>query len=302
MMVFIGDTKQSAPNLTDASSPAKRKFYDGLVRFPCSYRRICQIIHSTELFLITLALCTKLSASLMCPLQCRSVTNAMKYRSIHNIDGGRIARHTCDSKRHRHRCWHISLNAHKSTEQPDEDDDDEKYIEDDIDSDEYLEHLISDAMNEEEKRISIPSRQTNTVVSANAASSTKDSTLEETKRMMEQQQQQIDLLMKLVQAQQQTTDTTKQGISTKKTQNTVNVTPLRVMIFIDGTWLYYSLHARKEERCTVTRKFGKGWQANYKVDWLALPRLICNEIDKQRGGQVSCFSIVHVFMIPLHVL
>lgn len=150
---------------------------------------------------------------------------------------------------------------------------------DNVGSDQYYQSIISNAM-EEEKLKSLPKR-------SNADTTTninQDTTLEETKRMMEQQQQQINMLMKLVQNQQQQPG---KSAFTQKQRKSINVAPLRVMFFIDGTWLYYSLHARKGERCAATQKFGKGWQANYKVDWMALPRLICNEIEKQRGSQVS---------------
>jgi hypothetical protein len=175
-----------------------------------------------------------------------------------------------------------------------EEDDESIDYEDDTDTNQYLEHLISDAMKEEglSKRSNLQTKQ---VQPSTAIISDKDATFEETKRMMEQQQQQIDLLMKLVQNQQQQQPASSGSIAPQSSvvvnqERTFNVTPLKVMFFIDGTWLYYSLHARKEDRCTVSRQFGKGWQANYKVDWQALPRLICDEIEKQRGGKVSNFT------------
>lgn len=139
--------------------------------------------------------------------------------------------------------------------------------EDDLDSDAYLEHLISNAMKEgisTKQRKAPPDKSTN---------SDNVSSLEDTKRMMEQQQQQIDLLMKMVQSQQpKSSSGNHQNImqdkpAITKQKKALNVTPLKIMFFIDGTWLYYSMHARKDDRCTVTRKFGKGWQASYKVDW-----------------------------------
>lgn len=140
--------------------------------------------------------------------------------------------------------------------------------EDDLDSDAYLEHLISNAMKEEistKQRKAPPDKSTN---------SDNVSSLEDTKRMMEQQQQQIDLLMKMVQSQQQPKSSSgnhknimQEKPAVTKQKKALNVTPLKIMFFIDGTWLYYSMHARKDDRCTVTRKFGKGWQASYKVDW-----------------------------------
>ena len=49
--------------------------------------------------------------------------------------------------------------------------------------------------------------------------------------------------------------------------------PVRTMVFIDGTWLYYSLHGRREH-CPVTRRFGAGWTYSHHVDYNRLPQLI----------------------------
>ena len=68
---------------------------------------------------------------------------------------------------------------------------------------------------------------------------------------------------------------------------TTIVTPLKAMLFIDGTWLYYSLHHRREDDCPIIRKFGKGWQHKYKFDWAALPRIICEQMQMQQTNQVS---------------
>ena len=58
--------------------------------------------------------------------------------------------------------------------------------------------------------------------------------------------------------------------------------PLKVMLFIDGTWLYYSLYRRKEDRDPIVKKFGRGWQHRYKFDWNALPRIICEQLVDQQ--------------------
>lgn len=66
--------------------------------------------------------------------------------------------------------------------------------------------------------------------------------------------------------------------SPQQIQTNVNMIPLapfKVMLFIDGTWLYYSLHRRREQEDPIVQKFGRGWQYRYKFDWAALPRIIC---------------------------
>ena len=90
---------------------------------------------------------------------------------------------------------------------------------------------------------------------------------------------------------------TKQSINISQQQLSPNsdnvsttttiVTPLKAMLFIDGTWLYYSLHHRREDDCPIIRKFGKGWQHKYKFDWAALPRIICEQMQMQQTNQVS---------------
>jgi hypothetical protein len=65
------------------------------------------------------------------------------------------------------------------------------------------------------------------------------------------------------------------------------VAPLKAMLFIDGTWLYYSLYRRKEEMDPIVKKFGKGWPFRYRFDWNALPRIICEQIVGQQKTLVS---------------
>lgn len=65
------------------------------------------------------------------------------------------------------------------------------------------------------------------------------------------------------------------------------VAPLKAMLFIDGTWLYYSLYRRKEEMDPIVKKFGKGWPYRYRFDWNALPRIVCEQIVSQQRDLVS---------------
>jgi len=62
------------------------------------------------------------------------------------------------------------------------------------------------------------------------------------------------------------------------------LTPLKAMLFIDGTWLYYSLYRRKEQEDPILKKFGRGWQHRYRFDWSALPRIICEQIAGQESN------------------
>lgn len=147
---------------------------------------------------------------------------------------------------------------------------------DDASSSEYLDKMIAQAL-EEENSMEIPTTQQKQSSSHDGDSSL--TTLEETKKMIEQQQQQINILMKLVQSRQplptnterKTTPSKKQrhqtSLATVTQQKAINVAPLKAMLFIDGTWLYYSLNTRDSGRDPILRKFGRGWQNYYKVDW-----------------------------------
>jgi len=56
--------------------------------------------------------------------------------------------------------------------------------------------------------------------------------------------------------------------------------PLRVMVFIDGSWLYYSFHGRRPN-CPVTQRYGEGWAFKNTVAFERLPYLISQHIHEQ---------------------
>jgi hypothetical protein len=153
---------------------------------------------------------------------------------------------------------------------------------DEIDADEYFGRFISEALKGE----SADSTTSADSKMSSSSSPSDENILLETKRMMEQQQQQINLLMKMMnkQGRQQlpaqtaisaSMDDNNSGerhestyLSTSSTQQKpMIVPPLKAMLFIDGTWLYYSLHTRNPKHDAIVSKFGKGWQNHYKVDW-----------------------------------
>lgn len=61
--------------------------------------------------------------------------------------------------------------------------------------------------------------------------------------------------------------------------------PLKTMLFIDGTWFYYSLYRRKPKECPICQKYGVGWQYRYRFDWNALPRVICEQLVEQQENR-----------------
>jgi hypothetical protein len=152
---------------------------------------------------------------------------------------------------------------------------------DDVSADEYFGRFISEALKEEETMKNPATKKESTSPASKKSLSSSDDG--DVKRMMQQQQQQINLLMKLVKQgrqqmppQSETTDridTTEANAAppftstTATKQETKSLAPLKAMLFIDGTWLYYSLNTRNPKRDVIIAKFGMGWQNNYKVDW-----------------------------------
>ena len=39
----------------------------------------------------------------------------------------------------------------------------------------------------------------------------------------------------------------------------VVVSPLKTMVFVDGTWLYYSIHERPTAQCAIKQALGANW-------------------------------------------
>ena len=95
------------------------------------------------------------------------------------------------------------------------------------------------------------------------------------RKQLEQQQAQIDVLMELVQQQQQASPPTPTDTTT--TQQPLVMAPQKVMLFIDGTWLYYSLHERDDP---MVQRYGRGWQRRFDIQWEALPRILCQALQK----------------------
>lgn len=125
------------------------------------------------------------------------------------------------------------------------------------------------------------------------------------KSQMQQQQRQIDSLLKLV-TQLNTSDGTRvtvgldsvdgaasssnEAMTSQHEKTPMYLAPCKVMVFIDGTWLYYSLYERREQECPIIQKFGRRWQARYNIDWEELPRIICENIPDPGWTSGSLYS------------
>ena len=52
------------------------------------------------------------------------------------------------------------------------------------------------------------------------------------------------------------------------------------MVFIDGSWLYYSLHGRGK-RCSIVERHGFAWQSRLSVDWCKVQKLIATHLHNE---------------------
>ena len=57
--------------------------------------------------------------------------------------------------------------------------------------------------------------------------------------------------------------------------------PLKVMIFMDATWVYYSLIVGRDGSCPVQNRFGTFWYQTHRIDWSKLRQLIARNIHSQ---------------------
>ena len=60
----------------------------------------------------------------------------------------------------------------------------------------------------------------------------------------------------------------------------VTVIPTKVMVFIDGTWLYYQLYGR-QKHSSVAKQYGEDWRDHYHFDFSALPQLISDHVSAE---------------------
>ena len=85
--------------------------------------------------------------------------------------------------------------------------------------------------------------------------------------------------------------TTATHAASSSSSSSSSVVPLRVMVFIDGTWVYYSLFER-DSRCPINQKFGYGWARKYRFDWAALPRILGRALQEQeRPVEIARMSV-----------
>ena len=70
------------------------------------------------------------------------------------------------------------------------------------------------------------------------------------------------------------------GIERGMVQQLVTLIPTKVMVFIDGTWLYYQLFGNGKH-CKLTQRYGDGWGDRYHIDYSRLPQLISDHVSAE---------------------
>ena len=61
-----------------------------------------------------------------------------------------------------------------------------------------------------------------------------------------------------------------------------SVVPTKVMVFVDGTWLYYQLLARnKKNGCRIAQRHGEDWRDRHHIDFARLPQLVSEHLSAE---------------------
>lgn len=107
---------------------------------------------------------------------------------------------------------------------------------------------------------------------------TEEVSLKDIQTQLQTQQEQINKLAKAWASSLQSS-TSSGGVTPAAEPPQQLVPPLKAMLFIDGTWLYYSIHERGHD-CPLIAQFGRGWQRRYAIDWKILPGIVNRHLMK----------------------
>lgn len=114
--------------------------------------------------------------------------------------------------------------------------------------------------------------------------------LSEIQKQLVHQQKQIEQLLSQVLRQQSAVSAPPESTLHKEnleSPRSMQLTPVKAMIFIDGTWLFYSIYQRETDECPICLKFGSLWALTHNVDWQALLRVISRRLMEQYSHSQS---------------
>ena len=71
--------------------------------------------------------------------------------------------------------------------------------------------------------------------------------------------------------------------------------PIKAMMFLDGTWLYYTFYSRGSFRCPIIKQFGEDWTSSHTVDWTQVHNYIRETVAAHLPGRFVDVTRVIVF-------
>ena len=75
--------------------------------------------------------------------------------------------------------------------------------------------------------------------------------------------------------------------------NAVIAPALKAMVFIDGTWLYYTL-IEGRDNCPIQRRFGMHWKRTHRVDYRRLTQLVASQLRAQILEQTKSERVIDI--------
>ena len=72
------------------------------------------------------------------------------------------------------------------------------------------------------------------------------------------------------------------------------VLPIKVHVFIDGTWVYYSCVKGRERDCPIKSKFGEAWPHTHRIDWTNIAKIVTENIALQLRASHSSLRPVEI--------
>jgi len=74
----------------------------------------------------------------------------------------------------------------------------------------------------------------------------------------------------------------------------VTLAPLKVMIFMDGSWLYYSFMQGRGADCPIRKKFGTDWLSDNCIDWINFQKVIESNLCSQIQAKYTRNRLVDI--------
>jgi hypothetical protein len=74
-----------------------------------------------------------------------------------------------------------------------------------------------------------------------------------------------------------------------------SASPVKAHVFIDGSWLYYSMHGREFQQCAIAKVYGNKWHLKYRVRWEKLTQIIGREVQRQLSHMQGVDRFVDVY-------